>query len=252
MVTANSRRLLILIRRYKLMPQPPAPMPYEAVKISDGAWRIEDNGVRAFVFEGTKNALVVDTGFGTGDLRMIVDGLTSLPIILVNTHADADHISCNTQFGTAHMHPAEYPYYYETAKQDATVAPLWDGDVIDIGGRKFEVILIPGHTPGSIALLDRENKILVSGDSVSATPVFMFGKVRNIRAFIASLEKLLTFGDAFDTVYPSHGPFPVSTDLIGSAIAGAKKVLAGEVEGQDPPFELPAKMYLTEGAAFFY
>lgn len=33
--------------------------------------------------------------------------------------------------------------------------PLWEGTVIDLGFWKFEVILTPGHTPGSIMLLDR-------------------------------------------------------------------------------------------------
>jgi glyoxylase-like metal-dependent hydrolase (beta-lactamase superfamily II) len=226
-------------------------MPYEAVKISDGAWRIEDNGVRVFVFEGTRGALLVDTGFGTGDLKAVVDTITSKPLTLVNTHADGDHISCNAQFGTAHLHPAEYAYYFETASPGAPVAPLWEGDVIDLGGRSFEVLHIPGHTPGSVALLDRENRILVSGDSVSLSPVFMFGRVRSVEAYIASMEKLVAYKGAFDTVYPSHGPFPAPPDAVDNALAGAKSVLAGEVTGEEPPFELPAKMYSAHGASFF-
>jgi glyoxylase-like metal-dependent hydrolase (beta-lactamase superfamily II) len=147
---------------------------YEVIKIDEHSWRIEDNVVRVFLFAGTQRALLVDTGFGTGNLRQIVESLTDKPVMLVNTHADDDHTGCNALFDEAYMHPSEMAFYFEKAPSGTPVRPLWEGDVIDLGSRRFEVILIPGHTPGSIALLDRENALLVSGDSVSATPVFMF------------------------------------------------------------------------------
>jgi glyoxylase-like metal-dependent hydrolase (beta-lactamase superfamily II) len=236
-----------------IMPEMPTPQPQTAEKISENAYRIEDNGVRALLFVGAERALLVDTGFGAaGSLKAVVESLTDKPVSLVNTHADGDHIGCNAEFGAAHMHPSEMPYYFQSAKADAPVAPLWEGDVIDLGGRRFEVILIPGHTPGSIALLDRENRVLVSGDSVSETPVFMFGEVRDLRAYIASMEKLVQLQGAFDTVYPAHGPFPVAPAQTEKALAAAKKLLAGELTPSEPPFPLPAKLYAHGGAAFFY
>ncbi|MDR1064978.1 MAG: MBL fold metallo-hydrolase, partial [Oscillospiraceae bacterium] len=131
-------------------------MAYEVIKISEGAWRIEDGMVRCFLFAGESRALLVDTGMSGGELLAEVRALTSLPVTLVNTHADGDHTGANGQFNEAYMHPAEFTYYYE---DDGNRVPparaLWDGDVIDLGGRSFEVFVIPGHTNGSLALLDR-------------------------------------------------------------------------------------------------
>ncbi|MDR2487338.1 MAG: MBL fold metallo-hydrolase, partial [Clostridiales Family XIII bacterium] len=127
-----------------------------------------------------------------------------------------------------------------------------DGDVIDLGGRCFEVVLIPGHTPGSIALLDREARILVAGDSVTETPVFIFSEFRSLRAFVESMGRLQALKGAFDSVYGAHGPVPVSPDQIDRLKVAGEKLLAGELEGMAPPFELPARMYEHEGAAFFY
>lgn len=225
---------------------------YEVIETGKDSWRIEDDMVRAFLFNGKDSALLVDTGFGTGNIRETVEELTKKPVMLVITHADPDHIGCNTLFDKAYMHPAEYAYYYENMPPDAVVSPLWDGDIIDLGSRRFEVVLIPGHTPGSIALLDRENRILLSGDTISETPIFMFGEKRSVRAFIHSLEKLSGIAESFDVIYPSHGPFPLRTNCIEKMIAGAEKLLKGELEAQEPPFELPARMYVAEGAAFFY
>lgn len=225
---------------------------YEVIKISNKSWRIEDDMVRSFLFDGDDRALLVDTGFGNGNIRTIVEELTDKPVMLVNTHADEDHTGCNNFFNRAFMHPSEYSYYYESRPADAPASPLWEGDVIELGSGRFEVILIPGHTPGSIALLDRENRVLLSGDTITETPVFMFGKMRSVNAYIHSLEKLLRMSESFDTIYPSHGPFPIGRDSIEKLIAGAEKLLKGELEPQEPPFELPAKMYAADGAAFFY
>lgn len=227
--------------------------PLQAVKINENTYRIEDNGVRSLLFIGTEKALVVDSGFGaSGSIKEQVEALTNKPVVLVNTHADGDHIGCNAQFETAHMHPAEMPYYFTTAEPDASVCALWEGDVIDIGGRSFEVVLIPGHTPGSIALIDREGRILISGDSVSDTPVFMFGEVRSLNAYIASMKKLMKMQDLFDEIYPSHGPFPVAPAQIEKAHEAAVKLAAGELEPQEPPFPVQARMFSSGGASFFF
>jgi glyoxylase-like metal-dependent hydrolase (beta-lactamase superfamily II) len=43
---------------------------------------------------------------------------------------------------------------------------LHDGDVIDLGDRRFEVLALPGHSPGGIGLWDVETGTLFSGDTV--------------------------------------------------------------------------------------
>ena len=226
---------------------------FEVVQISQDSYRIENDGVRILLFVGTEKALLVDTGFGNaGSLKETVEEITDKPIYLVNTHGDSDHTGCNGEFGTTHIHPSEMAFYTQNNNAPVEMEPLWEGDLIDIGGRVFEVILLSGHTPGSIALLDRKNRILISGDMVSCTPVFMFTEVRNIYAFIAGMKKLQKIQGAFDEIYPSHGQFPVLPNQIEKQLVAAEKLLSGELEGVDPPFEIPAKMYMYDGAGFFY
>ncbi|MDR1204451.1 MAG: MBL fold metallo-hydrolase [Peptococcaceae bacterium] len=227
-------------------------MACEAIRLSGDSWRIEDKGVRAFLFAGAEKALLVDTGFGNGDIKSVVDGLVQTPVMLVNTHADNDHIGGNKLFGTAFMHPSEFTYYSENAGKDAPVSPLWEGDIVDLGARKFEILHTPGHTNGSIALLDRANRILITGDTFSMGPVFLFGNMRSIRAYKATIDKLKPLKDAVDDIYPSHGAFPLGFDIIFRAEKAADKLIAGELKGADPPFEMPAKMYLDGGVGFFY
>ena len=99
--------------------------------------------------------------------------------------------------------------------------------------RKFEVISIPGHTPGSIALLDIQNRILIAGDSVLDDVIAMSGCWRNFDAYICSMEKLCKMRDRFDTVYTSHATFPLSPDIIDGLVIGAIKCKSGEILGMD-------------------
>ena len=43
---------------------------------------------------------------------------------------------------------------------------LEEGNVVDLGDRRFEVLHVPGHTPGSIALWDEAARLLFTGDTV--------------------------------------------------------------------------------------
>ena len=225
---------------------------YEIIQIDENSWRIEENGVRSLLFVGTEKALLIDSGFGTGNIKEVVENLTSLPFMLVNTHADRDHIGCNKLFEKAYMHPAEFDRYHQAVGREFIAEPIWEDDIIDLGGRCFEIILIPGHTPGSIALFDDKNKILIGGDSIQAGTIFMFGPGRNIDAYIHSMVKLTDIYGSFYTVYPSHGQFTVDSNIIPKLITGAEQVRDGRIEGTKAPFDTPAEVYDVGVAKFLY
>lgn len=234
------------------MPDMMAQMPLKTVEICKNTYRIEDNFVRCLLFVGTERALLVDTGFGGKEsLRQLVETLTDKPIMLVVTHADLDHTGGVGEFDTVYMHKDEIPRYTASTEGGPEIRTVEDGEIIDIGGRRFEVLLLPGHTWGSIALLDRENRIIVVGDLVSSMPVFLFGEDRDLDAYKASLEKLSGMQAAFDEIYPGHGDFPLRPAQVDKLIAAVNKLRAGELEPQEPMFPMPAKMYVYDGASLY-
>ena len=225
------------------------------IKISEHFWIIEENGVRSFLFEGDERAMLVDTGFGTLQLRDMVTGVTDLPVFVVNTHTDKDHTGCNKEFKPIYMHPAEMDHYKNALPEGChmeDVRPLWEGDMIDLGLWNFEVILPPGHTPGSIMLLEREKRMLISGDTIQDGDIFMFGDGRNIQAFQNSLKKMIDMSDAFDSIWPSHGSYPLKTDMISGILQGTQDLLAGRLSEQEPPWPMPCKKYVCDAAGFLY
>ena len=224
-------------------------------KISDHFWIFEEDGVRSFLFEGDKRAMLIDTGFGTLPIQKMAAELTDLPIFLVNTHTDKDHTGCNGDFKPVYMHPAEMEHYQNSLPKGCSmddVHPLWEGDVIDLGHWKFEIVLTPGHTPGSIMLLEREKRMLISGDTIQDGDIFMFGVGRNMQAFQHSLKKMITMADAFDSIWPSHGNYPLAADIIPKILKGAQDTAAGKLPGMEPPWPMPCKKYVCDVAAFLY
>lgn len=225
------------------------------IKISDHFWIFEENGVRSFLFEGDTKAMLIDTGFGTLPIREMAAELTDLPVFLVNTHTDRDHIGGNKDIKPVYMHPAEMDHYKNALPAGChmeDVRPLWEGDIIDLGLWKFEVILTPGHTPGSIMLLEREKRMLISGDSIQNGNIYMFGAGRNIQAFQESLKKVIAMAEAVDTIWPSHGSYPLTADIIPGILQGAQDLLEGKLPAQEPPFPMPCKRYVCDVAGFLY
>lgn len=207
------------------------------IKIYDNAWAVDNGNVRFFLLEGSEKAMLIDSGQTTENVREIVEDLTKLPIMLVNTHSDPDHIHCNSQFKKCYMHADEIETYEaaceRTGLKKIPVETLEDGEVIDLGGRPIEVIAIPGHTKGSIALLDINARALFTGDSVQDSTIYMQGDHRIPDEFPASLMKLEAEDERFDILYPSHGSLSIAPDMIGEVFDAMLAIRDGEVEGEE-------------------
>jgi hydroxyacylglutathione hydrolase len=222
----------------------------DIIQINDSSWRIEDNGVRFFLMAGTEKALLIDSGMNTPDARQIAESITKLPVMLLNTHADPDHISGNGSFDHFYMHPDDEDIYRARGGK-GTILPVKDSDLIDLGDRPLKIIFIPGHTPGSVAVLDINNRVLISGDSVQDGNIFMFREHRNMSLYVESLKKLSMHTDEFDTIYPSHGSFPVRPELIANLIEGAEQIINGTASGKVVDmFGTPVMFYKFPYAGF--
>ena len=201
---------------------------YEIIRIDDRTWRIEDGMVRCYLLAGAEKALLIDTGMTLKNAREIAEGLTDKPVELACTHGDPDHIAGNAAFPRFYMHPAEEPNYRAFGGA-GEIVPVREGDVLELGGRALEVVELPGHTPGSIALLDRTRRALISGDPIQTGGIFMFGPGRDLKQYYASLRKVQKRIPEFDAIWPAHGAFPVEPAQIEKLIVGTERVLAGQV-----------------------
>ena len=229
---------------------------YKATKVAENVWAIvEDNVVNIYLVEGKDSALIIDTGYGVGDLKAYVQTLTKLPLIVVNTHGHWDHSGNDHQFAKVYVHPDDFSLIIDTTynkkrrrttllartknrnltdeQLDAMInaplpvlVPVKEGHIFDLGDRKLEVIEVPGHTHGSICLLDSENKILFAGDNTNAIVWLFLKDCYPLEVYLKSLQKVEKRIDEFDIIMPGHNT-PLDKTFIYEQIACVKSILDG-------------------------
>lgn len=203
----------------------------DIIQIDNNTWRIEDGFVRFFLLEGEEKAVLIDSGVSCPNAFNIAKELTSKQLFLLNTHGDGDHTSGTAGFTDIHIHPLDYVECdLKNKYPNTSMVPLNDDDVIDLGKRPLRIIYIPGHTKGSVAILDIAKRVLYAGDSVQQGHVYMFGTHRCPELYEKSLEKLISLKGEYDCIYASHDSFMVSNDYAEKVKTAWEHVQSGKVE----------------------
>ena len=197
--------------------------------IAEGVRCISDNGeVNAYLIEGSRKALLVDTGYGRGDIARCVAKLTPLPVEVLLTHGHGDHAGGVGPFGRAYAHEADWKLVAQSLPEGVRVRlfAIGDGDRLDLGGRVLEVIGTPGHTPGSVCLLDAAHRLLFAGDTTNRIVWLFLRESLPLETYLGSLRKLNARAKDFDTVLPGHGA-PLDAAFIGEQVACAEQIVSG-------------------------
>lgn len=190
-----------------------------------------------FLIDGPEKAMLIDTGFGVGDLKGLVKEIVGdKPLVVVNTHSHFDHAYGNSQFETIYCHKYEVPRMEKVNNShiwdylfDKNGNPKWtkfdrkdivpyhkyeiigveDGHLFDLGNGYFiEAVLLPGHTPGQCAFYDKVNHTIFIGDTTSilpTNPTEPYREYCSVEALNIALKKLQTRFDEIDGVFPGHG-----------------------------------------------
>ncbi len=175
---------------------------YASASLADGVTHIFEPHVLPFYrcniwhVRGRNRSILFDSGLGVISLIGQFPWLEDAPLIAVASHTHFDHIGSHHEFADRACHELEAdilaaptpqstvatryaklamferlpPDGFDEAGYRVRPAPatrlLEAGDVIDLGDRHFDVIHVPGHSPGSIALWEAASGVLLAGDAV--------------------------------------------------------------------------------------
>lgn len=228
---------------------------YMSWKLNENTWIINFMGgsQNMYLLEGDNQALLIDTGWGTGNLRAYIERLTRKPVIVALTHGHLDHAGGCGEWESVLMLPGcETDIYtcknlpFDISKlphPDFTHKIVGDGDVIDLGNRKVELIDISAHSNGSLAFLDVDGGLLFVGDELESTQVLMY-KVEDIpdtdfvldqrlRAHHANMLRLKERQGEWHTILPAHNGAPIANSYLDDFIALTEHIYAGDAVIED-------------------
>lgn len=168
-----------------------------------------------------QDAIIIDPGAQLHKIEAVLKKFNLRPALVINTHGHYDHIGCDDKFGVPVMiHKDDASFLGDPAlnlsgafsvpyKAAVEIITLDDGQVIEHGGISFQVLHIPGHTPGGVALLLKspQNNMVFTGDTLFRRGIGRSDLLGGDEALLMRKikEKLLGLPDSTH-VYPGHGP----------------------------------------------
>ena len=161
-------------------------------KIEDKLWVIETtDNTTMYIIEGSKKAMLIDTGTKCENLDEVVSKITKKPLYVVLTHLHGDHAGNINSFADIYYHAADTLLLSRLKPYQGKTHFVKDGDIFDLGDKKIEVKHMPAHTPGSIVLLDRANGNCFSGDAFGSGQVWLqLWPFSSMETYIQSCKKM--------------------------------------------------------------
>lgn len=217
---------------------------YQAKQIAPGTWQIMSSGDYSYLIEGEKEAVAIDTGYGAGNLREYLQTLTEKPVKnVINTHNHFDHTANNGYFEKAYMAHKALPlatipfasFQGIDFIQDYVRIGIGEGFVYDLGGRTLEVFDIPDHTADGIAMLDRKERLLITGDEFMPLPMGKQLKRVTVPTFYGYLQKLMAHRQEFDRLLCGGGVHDAT--MLDEYYQCAKRIVEGD---KGEPFQMKA------------
>lgn len=207
----------------------------------------EAHEATGFLVIGSEKACVIDTMMGYNDLYKAVRKLTDKPLIVINTHGHPDHIFGNVYFDSAYIHPEDLalaesfssaPEFEEYFGKNGLHMPPFketkEGDVFNLGGRTLEVFELPGHTPGGILLLLREDRILFTGDGINHHLWMQLDGCSPFDVFLKDLDRVMFLETKADRILHGHARDFDDISLMRCLRNGVEELCQGKTENDEP------------------
>lgn len=232
---------------------------YISEQISEHVIRITSKtGEFMYLVEGAGKAVLIDTCVGIGHLREFVEKLTNKDIIVILTHGHVDHAMGAPEFAEVYMNSADNDIFMEhralevrkgyigmcladqmpviedsdyVQPADPDFHPLEDGMIFDLGGVTLILYATPGHTPGSMTILIKEERTLLLGDACNPSTFLFDEHALSVEEYKDNLTELnLKTKGTYDRVYLSHGVSEASKGMIESVIKVCDDILNGTTD----------------------
>ncbi len=229
----------------------------KATEMEPGVTVLEtSDNTTLYIVEGDSAAVLIDTGTSVKNLDEIIARLTDKPYKVLATHGHYDHVGNISFFPEIYLHEADYNIESKPLQAyTGVIRPLADGDIFELGGRRLEVVHTPGHTPGSVVLVDYDNKLAFTGDAFGSGEMWLQLEPQLPFAdFIESCGKMIEImaEKGVGKLYVGHYPYAKKAfgiDYLIDLDTAARRIDSGDVADAGVYPYWPDSHYLQHGSA---
>lgn len=216
---------------------------YVSLEIVPKVWQINDvpQNVSMYLVEGEDKALLIDAGDSKGDLLKYIESLTDKPVELLVTHGHGDHAGRVDQFDIVYLSHVDIVMlqdWFDMNLNTSDVIDINGNEIIDLGSAKLEVVSVPGHTPGSVAVLDRDRELLFTSDCIGSGGLWMqlptCTSLRDYYQTLCELEKKIDGLDKLRILVGHAGDLgsDYQLDYFRDVKYLTKQILEGKIVGE--------------------
>ena len=224
---------------------------FECERITDHILRIKDGGdVCEYLVTGNKAAMLIDTGYGVGDLKGFIGSICDLPLKVYITHCHVDHAGGAYPFEEVHMSHLELPLLERQTSlqfrkqmlsrrkeiEEKDYLPqrtegfidIKDQELVDLGDVHVLMVHVPGHTQGSFVPIILEDRAAMFGDASGVGTLINLDGSASVEEYHESLKNLKTYESLYDIILRQHGTCTSSMKLLDENIENCELILAGK------------------------
>jgi glyoxylase-like metal-dependent hydrolase (beta-lactamase superfamily II) len=244
-------------------------------QIDSNTWQFTEKllgeNVYCYLLQGKEKALLIDTAYGFTDIPKTISELTDKPLTVVNTHGHFDHISGNYLYENVYLNEKDRDLYrkhsqrkcIEKILETATDNPLLRKLVLlilnkplsqiyshpfpetsslpecgyfELGDRKITIIETPGHTTGSISLLDDNNGWLFSADTCGNVGMLLhFPEGTSLKVYHETIKHIrnLVTEEKIKRNYPAHQTAPAPLEKLETYDRLLTRMEAGKINEEE-------------------
>ena len=226
----------VLLRQHGARVQPPPKQPLRG-RWFDDYFVIEEidattfaigepryyQGNYSYLIIGSDHALLFDAGTRSRDIVPVVRSLTTLPVTVLPSHLHFDHVGALGRFehtalldapdlrsragsGVLALRRYEFLGFADSLPQPGITVDQWwaAGEMVELGGRRLQVMWMPGHTPTSVGLYDAGRRALFAGDFIYPGELYAFLPGSSRADYLATTRRLLSTLDPATRIYTAH------------------------------------------------
>ena len=228
--------------------------------------------VYMYLIVGEEKAFLIDTGYSITHAREYATSVTNLPVEVVNTHGHFDHIGGDADFEKVYLSSmdwkvagqhSDYGFLSNMMKhykevnlpvqmllklkkfnqpmeeslhiRECRYTELPAEEFFDLGNRKVSYLETPGHTEGSICLMDEKTGYFFTGDMLCEEGVLLgFDHSTTVSEYAESVKRMQRYFQENNgkKLIPSHHKVPVTPDIFERYLSLCEDLLSGREQGE--------------------